>query len=254
MLYGQLAELDEGFVGAPDAYARRQLDLAERLLALPQGGEVLDLGCGAGRHAILLAERGYQVTGVDVDPALIERARARWSARHGAAAGPRFEVGDMRAPPAEGPFDAAIMMDVALGVFDDDADHLRTLGAVVDRLRDRGRLLIELYNPYYWAANARTVHYPPGALLPDGDLVRTYRFDALRGRVEDRVVVFDADGRRAMPTQSLRSWTPPEILNLVQAAGFSEATIHGTDGWQPPEDPLPLDPGRSVFMWVVATL
>jgi SAM-dependent methyltransferase len=39
---------------------------------IPQGGRILDLACGAGRHVRWLAERGWQVTGVDRDAAALE--------------------------------------------------------------------------------------------------------------------------------------------------------------------------------------
>ena len=65
-----------------------------RELAESAGGPVLDLGCGTGRVALDLAERGHEVTGVDSDPALIralaERARERGLRLHA-------EVADARA-------------------------------------------------------------------------------------------------------------------------------------------------------------
>ena len=39
------------------------------------GSSILDLGCGAGRTSIALAGKGYQVTGIDLIPAMIDRAR-----------------------------------------------------------------------------------------------------------------------------------------------------------------------------------
>jgi ubiquinone/menaquinone biosynthesis C-methylase UbiE len=43
----------------------------------PKSGKVLELGCGAGDVALLFAERGYQVCGIDISPAAIEWAREK---------------------------------------------------------------------------------------------------------------------------------------------------------------------------------
>lgn len=53
-----------------------EADLVESLLRNP-GCAVLDAGCGTGRVGIELARRGYQVTGVDSDPAMLTTARAK---------------------------------------------------------------------------------------------------------------------------------------------------------------------------------
>lgn len=247
-----LAARDPAFANSVDAYAERQVSLIERLVDDAHGAHFLDMGCGAGRHCILLQERGHRATGVELSPKLIELAQATWASRNPGAPGPRFVVGDMRAPPVKGPFDHALMMDEALGMFDDEADHLRTLTAIADRLREGGRLILELFNPYAWSHRNVTQHFPAGALLPDADVVRSYRFDPLRGRVEDRVTLFDAEGKHEMPVQRLRCWTPPEIYTLATAAGFSDIEVFGSQGWQVAEKPVPLDPERSMFMWVVA--
>lgn len=54
-------------------------------------GRALDLGCGSGHWSIVLAERGWDVTGIDVVPNAIDRARARAEA---AASRARFICGD----------------------------------------------------------------------------------------------------------------------------------------------------------------
>ena len=48
-----------------------------RALAGAAGGPVLDLGCGTGRVALDLAAEGFDVTGVDSDPSLVDTLRAR---------------------------------------------------------------------------------------------------------------------------------------------------------------------------------
>ncbi len=250
--YELLSEAAPAFVGEADFTAEAQVDFVVGLCALGPGSRVLDLGCGAGRHTILLAERGLDVTGVDLSPRLLKLARERWGQRNPGRPGPLFAPGDMRWPSVSGPFDAVVMLDVTLGVFDDDSDHLRTLAAVHQRLRPKGRLVLELFNPYFWAHNQVTRHFPAGTAAPDADVVRTYRFDPLAGRLVDQVTLFDATGRHRVPDQVLRVWTPPELVAMLGTAGFSAVQICGSAGWDVPEDPIPLQADSSVFMWVVA--
>lgn len=80
----------------------------ERLAPLP-GTRLLDAGCGAGLFASLAVERGAEVHGLDVAPALVEYARRRVP---GAA---EFVVGDIGALPfADGEFDAVIALNSLL--------------------------------------------------------------------------------------------------------------------------------------------
>jgi len=44
---------------------------------LPEGGNVLDVGCGAGSNVIFLAENGYRAHGIDLSPGAVAAARAR---------------------------------------------------------------------------------------------------------------------------------------------------------------------------------
>ncbi|MDF2823499.1 MAG: SAM-dependent methyltransferase [Mycobacterium sp.] len=108
-------------------------------------GRVLDIGCGAGEHTILLAGLGYDVTGIDLAPHAVELARENAAAHHVTA---RFEVADAFALPDEAPFDT--ILDSALFHIFDDGDRARYVaglhracrpGAVVHvlALSDRGR-------------------------------------------------------------------------------------------------------------------
>jgi SAM-dependent methyltransferase len=59
------------FTGYPDwpADERRAVDLAR--------GRVLDIGCGAGRHALYLQGRGLDVVGIDLSPLAVRTCRER---------------------------------------------------------------------------------------------------------------------------------------------------------------------------------
>jgi 2-polyprenyl-3-methyl-5-hydroxy-6-metoxy-1,4-benzoquinol methylase len=79
----EVVERDDGFVNAsgdgPGAYVApfRCWPKLERSALRLVRGRVLDVGCGAGRVALELQERGHEVVGIDVSPLAVEVARRR---------------------------------------------------------------------------------------------------------------------------------------------------------------------------------
>jgi SAM-dependent methyltransferase len=72
-LYGR--DISPWDTGKPDRFLQEVIVR----LGLPQGAEVLDIGCGTGTNAIWLAQRGFRVTGVDLSTIAIDRAKAKAS-------------------------------------------------------------------------------------------------------------------------------------------------------------------------------
>ena len=118
-----------------------------RHLPLPTHRALLDVGCGAGRHALALARRGYDVLGVDRSAAALAEAR-----RHGVA-GARFVLGDMtRLEEVPGPFDGVLFLWQSFGYFDEETNE-RVLAAAASHLTPRGRVVLDLYHPGFFAAH-----------------------------------------------------------------------------------------------------
>jgi len=91
---------------------------------------VLDAGCGTGEHALMLAERGFAVTGVDLSATAIGLARQK-AADRGLAAD--FEVADILGlDRSEGTF-ATVIDSGMFHVFDDDdrVRYVRSLASVL---------------------------------------------------------------------------------------------------------------------------
>ncbi|MFF8957593.1 class I SAM-dependent methyltransferase [Streptomyces sp. NPDC014894] len=104
---------------------------------LPLGpADVLDVGCGTGSLARLLAEVGHRVTGVDLSPRMVERARVKLVA--GGLAG-RFLVGDAAAPPlGDERFDVVLSRHLVWTLPDPGA----ALKEWVSRIRPGGTLVL----------------------------------------------------------------------------------------------------------------
>lgn len=131
---------------------RNDVAFLARQLPLPRYRRVLDLCCGYGRHALGLAEQGYQVTGLDRDETAVAEAERR--ARI-AGLDTAYVVGDMRELDAlPGTFDAVINMWQSLSYFDEET-NASVLRAIHDKLTPGGRFIVDMYNRAYFERNQR---------------------------------------------------------------------------------------------------
>ena len=113
------------------------------VLALPAGARIVDVGCGSGWLSEWLARFGYDVTGMDISPALIEISRERVSRAPYQVDGVtplrcRFVAQDVETAPLAATFDAAVCYD-SLHHFDNERAVLRHLSQM---LRPGGQLFI----------------------------------------------------------------------------------------------------------------
>jgi len=109
--------------------------LADEVEGLPPG-RALDLGCGAGRSAIWLAERGWEVTGVDFSRVALERARRLARARGVVI---DWVEEDLRTyEPPESSFDLVLVLYVHLPA----QERRKVLRRVTAALRPGGALLV----------------------------------------------------------------------------------------------------------------
>lgn len=126
-----------------DAEAEAHVGVLLDLLGVRAGQRVLDVGCGAGRHARTLARRGIRVTGVDLSLALLEEARERSPGIPGA---PTYIHADARELPFHAQFEGAISMFTSFGYFDDRSDDLRLMRGVARALLPGGRFVVDYLN------------------------------------------------------------------------------------------------------------
>lgn len=111
------------------------------------GAPVLDAGCGTGRVLLPLARAGYAVTGLDVSPAMLARARERLAAEPELAARVTLVQADVRSFALDARFALAFM---ALNTFlhlVTLADQRAALQRLYEHLQPGGLLLLDLFNP-----------------------------------------------------------------------------------------------------------
>lgn len=144
-------------------------DVAARVTA---GARVLEVGCGPGHLSTRLARRGLVVTGVDLDPAMVERAKVHAERGSDAGRAPSFLVGDAASLAfPDGSFDL-VVSTFSLHHWSDPAKGLADIGRV---LRPGAPALIwdlragAMPHPFAPALHA---HMPDPAIHARGSLLR----------------------------------------------------------------------------------
>lgn len=186
---------------------RQEVDALMRWLDLSPGDRVLDVGCGPGRHAIELANRGMIVHGVDISERFVEIARSN------APDGATFERCDARSLSFAGEFDAVICLcQGAFGLMTANGDDYRVLEGMARALRPGGRVALSAFNAYF------AVKYHEQA---------TFNADA--GVAHEITEVKDEQGVGKRVDLWTGCYTPRELRLMCANAGLTVSEIFSVD-------------------------
>jgi len=193
-------------------YPHRDAADAELLLAslsetIPWGAglRVLDVACGAGRHARAVEERGARPVGLDLSWALLTRARTVTRA-------PLIRA-DMRwLPIRPATIDVTLNLFTSFGYFDSDADHDRVLEQMIATVRPDGWFVIDFLNASY----VRTTLVPRQETELGGHQVQISRYISVDGRFVVKDITTDDDQRFR---ERVRLFSPEQLEAMVTAHG-----------------------------------
>jgi len=131
--------LDFWRAAVPPEATVAEVDFLIRELGVVSPSRLLDLPSGCGRHAIALATRRYEVTGIDISAEAIVAAESEAKAQ---GVKVTFIQGDMRRVPAGGPFDGAYCFGNSFGYLSHD-DMRRFVRNVLQVVRPGARWAID---------------------------------------------------------------------------------------------------------------
>jgi SAM-dependent methyltransferase len=205
--------------------SRDRADVARliEILGLSTGERLLDVPCGQGRHAHLLAEAGFDVTGLDYSKHLLDVAKKR-----GTGPNLRYVQGDMRALPAkwDGRFAAVLNLFTSFGFFMDPADDVKVIrefarvlqpnGVLVWHGGSRDGVMAKFLSRDWWKSG-------------DGTMIAHERtFDPLSGILTIRS---HWSGKKSSGEREhrIRLYTASRLAELCQQAGLIVEEAH--DGW-----------------------
>ena len=211
-----------------------------RLLGAEAGQTLLDVACGYGRHALVMAGiYGLGVTGVDIAPGLIERAR-RLAAEQELAI--EFIVGHGRDLSWSERFDLALIAFNSFSLFS-PRDAPQVLQAIGRALRPQGRLFLELDNRDFYRRFERMetgwFAWPGGLTLQE-----IYWHEALSVETNRDLIVADGSDQVEEFVLFKRLYDQTEIGAMLTSCGFTVDRIYG--GWDLP--PVAADQSKLLLV------
>jgi SAM-dependent methyltransferase len=206
-----------------DADAGRAVALISRAVGLRPGWRVLDVACGAGRHARAFSGLGALCFGLDLSATLLRLARQVTTA-------PLIRA-DMRYLPVRpGSMDLTVNLFTSFGYFERDAEHAAALQEMVSTVRIGGWFVIDFLNP----AAVRRQLVPEETIQLSGQTVQVTRSVSPDGRYVCKSIRAPI-GRHYM--ERVRLFEPEQISQMLESAGLRIRHRFGD------YDAAPLEPG-----------
>ena len=190
------------------------MDNLTNYLNIPNGGKILDLACGKGRHSVYLNKLGYNVTGVDLSEKSITHAKQFQNETL------KFNVHDMSKPYLD-TFDAVFNLFTSFGYFDDEECNLNTIKSIKAELNDYGFGVIDFMNVNYIienlvSENAKTV-----------DGIDFLQKRSVKGGYIIKDISFNVDGEQYEFQERVKAFTLKDFEMLFEKAGVYLLDVFG---------------------------
>ena len=177
-------------------------------LSLHDQAYILDLGCGKGRHAIQLAEKGYHVTGLDISPQSIEYARQFEKENLS------FYVHDMRKAYRYQYYDAIFSLFTSFGYFKSARENDLVLRHIYNGLKPKGIFVLDFLN------KTKVIN---GLVTEEQIHKKDVTFDIKREVQDGKIkkhITFEENGNFKTFTESVSAFSLSDLKNMLIHAGF----------------------------------
>lgn len=201
-----------------DEDAKKLSRLILKNISIPNGGKVLDMACGAGRHSIIFAQHGYNVTAVDLSENLLKVAKR--SAEE-ANVKVNFINADLRDFCVEGIYDLAINLFTSFGYFDSDEENFAMFKDAFHHLNDNGFFVLDYFNSTFLKNNLVIKSEDE---IPNGKIIQQRKIEGNRV-IKD--ILICKNGEEKKYHESVRMYDSLELTDKVRQIGFDIVKIFG---------------------------
>lgn len=198
----------------------REVEFIISKMELAAGMKVLDVGCGFGRHSVRLAQRGYEVMGIDPSATMIEAACNLASTSNVVVdfrqvAGEKFRTNRQ--------FDAAICLFTTLGQLTNSGENSGLVAQVYQALKPDGLFLVEVPQRETAVRQLKT-----SEKFGSGDRFTTVtrHYDPDCKTIQEQFELVSPE-KTEMYYLSYRLYSRDELFSLLQKSGFTVQASYG---------------------------
>ena len=198
--------------------AKSIISLILKNISIPNKAKILDAACGAGRHAIALAQKGYRLTAFDLSEPLIEKAE---SISNELKLNIDFFNADMRTVDFNDRFSLILNLFTSFGYFDTDDENFRFLTDSKKWLLPKGYFILDYLNMNYIIEN----HVPQTVKATENKKIIENRSFS-DGRINKEIIIHNGTKVETF-NESVKLYSLEQISTVANKAGLTIDKIFG---------------------------
>jgi SAM-dependent methyltransferase len=202
---------------------RKEADFVQEALGVQPPARLLDVPCGGGRHSLALAERGFEMTGIDLSPEFLAAARAQCQAMN-LTGKITWNEREMRDLGDEAQYDGVCCLGNSFGYLDDEG-NAAFLQAVARVLRPGARFVLE--TGYVAECLLPVLQERSWYQMGDILMLAQRRYDTVASRLHVEYTMIRDGVMDKRPTSS-RIHSHREVISLFHQAGFNDLQSFGS--------------------------
>lgn len=198
-----------------EAEAQRFIDNLPVWNRFSRGCRALDIGCGSGRHAHLISQKGFDTYGLDLSMPLLRRA-----VQDNPVSTVSFVRGDMRTIPFNTKFDLIVCLFTSFGYFASDSEHCSVIRDVAKLLSQGGCFILDVPNPESVLRKLKS-ESDTVRRIDNLEIIEERTITSHPLRVNKRITIKENSVTDEY-NESVRLYTQAEILSMTDDSGLRE--------------------------------